>query len=150
MCQPLRECQRNRAPQKCLHARSFLAPQSRAFSKILVSREESRRNERENWLRGPGEAMQFQDIWHPRPSGFKLRHHESGIRIAFSCSPHRLPKAITTTQSAGSREVAPRIGAEKCKQSIVFLNFRSRAVKPQGLKFKPQGLKFGVSNRAGS
>ena len=39
---------------------------------------------------------------------------------------------------------------KKCKQSIVFLNFRSRAVKPQGLKFKPQGLKFGVSNRAGS
>ena len=29
---------------------------------------------------------------------------------------------------------------KNCKQSIVFLNFRSRAVKPQGLKFKPQGL----------
>ena len=140
ICKPPRGCQRNRAPRRCLHARSVLAPRSRAFSKMPVSREESRNFERENWLRGPGDAMKFKDILHPRPSSFKLRHHESGIRIAFSCSPHRLPKAITTTQSAGSREVAPRIGAEKCKQPIVFLNFRSRAVKPQGLKFKPQGL----------
>ena len=123
ICKPPRECQRNRAPQRCLYARSFLAPQSRAFSKMLVSREESRNFERENWLWGPGDAMKFEDILHPRPSSFKLRHHESGIRIAFSCSPHRLPKATTTTQSAGSREVAPRVGAEKLQTVYRFLTF---------------------------
>ena len=123
MCKPPRECQRNRAPRRCLHARSVLAPRSRAFSKMSVSREESRNFERENWLRGPGDAMKFKDILHPRPSSFKLRHHESGIRIAFSCSPHRLPKAITTTQSAVSREVAPRIGAGKLQTVYRFLIF---------------------------
>ena len=123
ICKPPRGCQRNRAPRRCLHARSVLAPRSRAFSKMSVSREESRNFERENWLRGPGDAMKFKDILHPRPSSFKLRHHESGIRIAFSCSPRRLPKAITTTQSAGSREVAPRFGAEKLQTVYRFFKF---------------------------
>ena len=49
-------------------------------------------------LGGPGNGMIFHDFLLIRTASFKIRHHESAIRIAFSCPPHRLPREISLLQ----------------------------------------------------